>query len=169
MFRKGESKEEPLLRGQEDVETGGGKVALGYNTEAAGKAGPVTQPLLAPKKSHSSLNRVAALAKPETPIIAIATIALLISTAATVAIPQFFGQMIDDISETKDIAHLNRTLITMGLVFLVGSFFTFVRAYYFTVAGERVVARLRKTLFYRIQAQEIGFFDGEKTGELINR
>ena len=39
----------------------------------------------------------------------------------------------------------------------------------FTVAGERVVARLRKDLFRSIIAQEISFFDQSRTGELTNR
>lgn len=77
--------------------------------------------------------------------------------------------MIDDISETGEQKRLNKTLILLGIVFAVGSVATFVRAYLFTLAGERVVARLRKQLFVRIQAQEVGFFDGERTGELINR
>lgn len=121
------------------------------------------------KPQHSSLKRVISLAKPEVGILVIATIALFVATAATVAIPQFFGQMIDDISNTHNIAHLNRTLVLLAIVFSVGAVATFIRAYCFTVTGEKIVARLRTQLFVRIQAQEIGFFDGEKTGELINR
>ncbi|RME51641.1 MAG: ATP-binding cassette domain-containing protein, partial [Deltaproteobacteria bacterium] len=39
----------------------------------------------------------------------------------------------------------------------------------FTVAGERIVTRLRRDLFSRIMIQDIAFFDGQRTGELINR
>jgi len=39
----------------------------------------------------------------------------------------------------------------------------------FTLAGERVVARLRTELFRRVLAQEIAFFDDRRTGELVSR
>lgn len=86
-----DSKAEPLLAA-DDVEAGK-KPLLGYNAQGA------AQPLLAAtKKSHSSLGRVVSLARPEVGIIIVATIALFVATAATVAIPQFFGQMIDDVA-----------------------------------------------------------------------
>lgn len=37
------------------------------------------------------------------------------------------------------------------------------------VVGERVVARLRNTLYSKIISQEIAFFDSHKTGELVSR
>lgn len=37
------------------------------------------------------------------------------------------------------------------------------------LAGERVVARLRNRLYGHILTQEMGFFDGRKTGELVSR
>ena len=43
------------------------------------------------------------------------------------------------------------------------------RSALFTIAGERVVARLREDLFARLIDQEIAFFDARKTGELTNR
>lgn len=46
----------------------------------------------------------------------------------------------------------------------VSSIFTLIRNILFTVAGERVVTRLRKMLFAAIMSQEIGFFDTNKTG-----
>jgi ATP-binding cassette subfamily B protein len=39
----------------------------------------------------------------------------------------------------------------------------------FSITGERVVARLRETLYERIVAQEIAFFDDRRTGELTSR
>lgn len=37
------------------------------------------------------------------------------------------------------------------------------------IAGERVVARVRKNLFNAILGLEIAFFDATRTGELVNR
>jgi len=38
-----------------------------------------------------------------------------------------------------------------------------------TIASERIVANLRKTVFTKIMKQDISFFDTRKTGELVNR
>lgn len=47
--------------------------------------------------------------------------------------------------------------------------FAFFRTLLFTLAGERIVATVRRMLFKNISIQEIAFFDVVKTGELINR
>jgi len=54
-------------------------------------------------------------------------------------------------------------------VFMVGVCFTFLRGYLFGYAGEKLVKRLRNNLFAAVVSQEIGFFDQNKTGELLNR
>ncbi|XP_027125179.1 ABC transporter B family member 25 isoform X4 [Coffea arabica] len=46
---------------------------------------------------------------------------------------------------------------------------TAVRAWLFSSASERVVARLRKNLFSHLIYQEIAFFDVTRTGELLSR
>jgi ATP-binding cassette subfamily B protein len=54
-------------------------------------------------------------------------------------------------------------------VFTLMGLFGFVRAWLFTLAGERVVARLRTRLYDTVIRQEVGFFDAQRTGELMNR
>merc|ERR550514_1627201 len=54
-------------------------------------------------------------------------------------------------------------------IFSLGGLFSFFRGFLFTLAGERVVARLRRQLFTHLLRQDIGFFDQYKTGELMNR
>jgi ABC-type multidrug transport system fused ATPase/permease subunit len=60
-------------------------------------------------------------------------------------------------------------VLFLFVVFVVGSICTFIRGTCFTLAGERVVARMRKSLFASLVKQEIGFFDQMRTGELTNR
>lgn len=52
---------------------------------------------------------------------------------------------------------------------MVMAIFVLIRSFFFTVSGERVVARLRKDVFAKLLEQEISFFDAVKTGELVNR
>ena len=44
-----------------------------------------------------------------------------------------------------------------------------IRSWCFTLAGTRVVCRLRNTLFASIIRQEVAFFDTNRTGELTSR
>jgi ABC transporter fused permease/ATP-binding protein len=64
---------------------------------------------------------------------------------------------------------LDWAVLFMAIVALVQGASIAGRFYLFTVAGERSVARLRQRLFDRILAQEVAFFDSERTGDLISR
>lgn len=74
-----------------------------------------------------------------------------------------------DPKEKEPFAALGRVTIELIIIFAIGAVFSFGRGYLFNLAGEKVVARLRAALFCQILSLEIGFFDGEQTGELLNR
>jgi len=57
----------------------------------------------------------------------------------------------------------------MALVALVQAAAAGGRTYLFNIAGERTVTRLRGDLYRHILAQEVAFFDAERTGEIMNR
>ncbi len=102
-------------------------------------------------------------------MLTIATLALLLGSSLSLVGPQGVRILTDAVSQPNGREVLARTVEQMlGLFVLVG-LFGFLRSWLFTLAGERVVARLRRDLYDRIVAQEIGFFDAQRTGELLNR
>ncbi|KAI5660035.1 hypothetical protein M9H77_28828 [Catharanthus roseus] len=121
--------------------------------------------------------RVLALAKPEAGNLIIATIALLIASTSSILIPKFGGKIIDIVSgdietpEQKSAAleAVKSTILAIFLIVIIGSICTALRAWLFSSASERVVARLRKNLFSHLIHQEIAFFDVTRTGELLSR
>ncbi|KAK4801279.1 hypothetical protein SAY86_021766 [Trapa natans] len=127
--------------------------------------------------ANVGFGRVISLAKPDAGRLAIATLALLIASTSTILIPKFGGKIIDIVS--KDISTparrdeavraVNRTILEIFVVVVVGSFCTAIRAWLFSSASERVVARLRKNLFSHLINQEIAFFDVTRMGELLSR
>eukprot|EP01104_Vermistella_antarctica_P011957 TRINITY_DN3387_c0_g1_i1.p1 TRINITY_DN3387_c0_g1~~TRINITY_DN3387_c0_g1_i1.p1 ORF type:complete len:740 (+),score=171.75 TRINITY_DN3387_c0_g1_i1:299-2518(+) len=123
--------------------------------------------------TSSNLWRVVAIARPELPIIACATVALAIAAGSALVMPTMAGRIIDAIAlhhSYKEGGHdLNVAVVTLFVFFAVGAVFTFIRVALFNIAGERIVKRLRNELFQRIVRQEVGFFDSNRTGELINR
>ncbi len=109
------------------------------------------------------------LSKEEWPILIKGMIFLLISSAALMVYPQYIKVIIDDAMKSKDMNGLNiAALIAMG-VFIIQAITSSLRFYYFTLAGEKTVKRLRLKLFSQILSQEMPFFDFSKTGELLGR
>mmetsp|Transcript_21236 Transcript_21236/g.42392 ORF Transcript_21236/g.42392 Transcript_21236/m.42392 type:complete len:656 (-) Transcript_21236:56-2023(-) len=131
----------------------------------------------APKSNAAkevSAGRLLTLAKPEWPTMGIGLIFLTLTQVSSMAIPWFFGQLIDVIgnqtnSEAENREEMRRIVLTLLIIMVVTSFFLFFRGFIFNASGERVVARLRIRLFRAILQQEIAFFDRNKTGELLSR
>lgn len=57
----------------------------------------------------------------------------------------------------------------MAGVVVTGSVATFVRVSLLDIAGQSIGRSLRKRLFEKLMAQEIGFYDVNRGGELANR
>ncbi|KAI3768504.1 hypothetical protein L2E82_19231 [Cichorium intybus] len=127
--------------------------------------------------ANVGFSRVLLLAKPDAGRLIIATIALLIASTSSLLIPSFGGKIIDIVSrdiktpeeQTEALNAVKDTILAVVLVVVVGSFSTALRAWLFSSASERVVARLRKDLFSHLMQQEIAFYDVTRTGELLSR
>ncbi|KAK9828398.1 hypothetical protein WJX81_003942 [Elliptochloris bilobata] len=128
------------------------------------------------KKKSASAWRLLALAKEEALCLVVATLALLVSSLATVAVPKLAGSLIDVCIQYgqeggRDTAkrHLNNMLYQILGILAIGGVATGIRSWLFNSAAERVMWQLRNRLFQRLVEQEIGFFDRVRTGELMNR
>ncbi|KAK6795365.1 hypothetical protein RDI58_008818 [Solanum bulbocastanum] len=121
--------------------------------------------------------RVISLAKPEAGSLVLATIALLFAATSSILIPKFGGKIIDIVSgdiqtpeqKSEALNAVKNTILEIFLIVIVGSVCTALRAWLFSSASERVVARLRKNLLSHLVHQEIAFFDVTRTGELLSR
>jgi ABC transporter fused permease/ATP-binding protein len=109
------------------------------------------------------------LSKEEWPILIKGMIFLLISSAALMAYPQYIKVIIDEALKSKDQNALNYAAIFALVIFIIQAISSSFRYYYFTLAGEKTVKRLRTKLFSQIISQEMTFFDFSKTGELLGR
>ncbi|XP_074804927.1 ATP-binding cassette sub-family B member 10, mitochondrial isoform X2 [Natator depressus] len=86
--------------------------------------------------------------------------------------PFFLGKVIDVIytNPTGDVTDsLTSLCALLSGIFVCGAAANAVRVYLMQTAGQRIVKRLRATMFSSILKQEVGFFDKTSTGELINR
>jgi ATP-binding cassette subfamily B protein len=120
-------------------------------------------------KLNRLLGRLVALARPEWKALAVGSLFLLVGSAMGLAYPQAIRIIIDEALGAQSISGVDRAAYAMLAIFLVQGVAIALRHYLFTVAGERIVARLRAQLYHNIVIQEIGFFDVTRTGELTNR
>jgi ATP-binding cassette subfamily B protein len=120
--------------------------------------------------SHPKIGmRLLSLAKPELKTLVIATIFLAIASASQLAYPQVIRSMVDQALQSKNLAKIDQVSILILVVFLVQAIASTIRYYLFSMAGERIVLRLRKDLYSHILDQDILFFDFNNTGELMSR
>ncbi|XP_032899235.1 ABC transporter B family member 1-like [Amblyraja radiata] len=119
------------------------------------------------QESKADLGRLFSLVKDELLICVGGMLALLVSSLSQIVAPLFFGKVIDSAMDSME--DLDRMILILFGIYVGGAVCSFVRAYFFVLAGHRLVARLRKKLFGSIIQQEIAFFDDSRTGELTNR
>ncbi|KAJ4960784.1 hypothetical protein NE237_020694 [Protea cynaroides] len=127
--------------------------------------------------ANVGFERVILLAKPDAGKLVLATIALLLASTTNILIPKYGGMIIDIVSSDTStqeaqfaaLAAIKNTILEIVLIVAIGSVCTALRAWLFSSASERVVARLRKDLFIHLINQEIAFFDITRTGELLSR
>jgi ABC transporter fused permease/ATP-binding protein len=115
----------------------------------------------------ASFRRVLRLARPELWSLVAGSACLAVSSSMNLLLPQIIGGVVDQ----SRVAGVSLDRYALGLVgiALVGAVASALRFALFSIAGERVVARLRADLFARLMEQDIAFFDEKKTGELTNR
>ncbi|HBP16328.1 MAG TPA: ABC transporter permease, partial [Planctomycetes bacterium] len=120
-------------------------------------------------RTQGGLRRLLGLARPEAGRLALATLLLLLGSSLTLLWPLVIGRLIDVIAAGEAAAALDRAALGLLVVFGGLGLVTALRSYLFDVAGERIVARLRATLYAALIRQDLAFFDASRTGELTNR
>lgn len=109
------------------------------------------------------------LSRQEWPLLGWGLLFLGLSSAALLVYPHSIKRIIDEAIAQKDQSQLNMAALLALGIFAIQSVTSALRYYFFTLAGEKTVKRLRARLFSQIMGQDITFFDKQKTGELLGR
>ncbi|MBC7538741.1 MAG: ATP-binding cassette domain-containing protein [Bacteriovorax sp.] len=94
---------------------------------------------------------------------------LILSSGSTLIFPQLTRWLIDYVLTPKKYDLLLPAVVGMFCAFVVMGFAGSLRYYFFTLSGERMVLHLRRQLYKKILAQDIAFFDANRTGDLMSR
>jgi hypothetical protein len=128
------------------------------------------------KASWSDLIQLCA---PDTCLILVAFVFLMLAAAAQIYIPRFTGAILDALDEAynkntnnvpiQDVPGFMSNVKKLIIVSILGGVFSGVRGSIFTVVGGRVNVRLRLRLMDALLCMEQGFFDVTKTGDITSR
>jgi ATP-binding cassette subfamily B protein len=123
----------------------------------------------AKSRSLSPLRALLPFLRPFRLRIAVAAIALLISSAATLSIPAALRALIDKGFSAAQIALIAHYFLLFVVAAAVLGISTAVRFYFVTWLGERVIADIRKAVFSNVLGLTPEFFEVTRTGEVLSR
>jgi ATP-binding cassette subfamily B protein len=129
---------------------------------------PPDAPRIPAARARKLLGRMMMLAKPEWRSLLVGLFCLVVASGANLAFPQAIRVLVDGAlaSGTHGVDRAAILIATLGALAAGASAVRFI---VFTVAGERIVARLRREAYERLIDQEIAFFDKHKIGDLTSR
>ncbi|KAL8957893.1 MAG: hypothetical protein Q9193_004946 [Seirophora villosa] len=119
--------------------------------------------------------RLVKIAKPESKVLGIAFLFLLVSSGISVSVPFSIGKILDVATKadsgTQHLFGLDVTTFyaALGGILAIGAGANYGRIIILRIVGERIVARLRSQLFRRTFVQNAEFFDANRVGDLISR
>ena len=132
-----------------------------------------TGPRIPQTSAKSALLRLLRLAKPEFGFIALTVLFFVASTAVSLVIPFINRHMVDDYIRNPEasalLAGFLGVVLSLLAVNLAGRLFSMARTWFLTVAGNRLVVRLRDTVFRRVQELSVGSVYRMTSGELMKR
>jgi ATP-binding cassette subfamily B protein len=120
-------------------------------------------------KSLNPLRALVPFLRPYRGTLAAALGALLIASAAMLALPIALRQLIDHGLAAKDAGTINRYFIGFLAAAVVYGGFAALRFYLVTWLGERVVADLRSAVYRRVVRMDPMFYEVTRTGEVLSR
>ncbi len=118
----------------------------------------------------TAVKRFLPLIKPETGLVAVALVAMGISTGTGSLIgPILIARGVDTYVRLRDGHGLLITALLLMAVYLVGVFASYTQIRTMGGVGRRVLFSLRNALFTKLQDLPVAFFNQNKAGDLISR
>src|SRR5262245_31495207 len=103
--------------------------------------------------------------KPYSGRMALAILALLVSSGLGLAFPLVIVRLLDSVTQAKSYGSLNTLAAMLVGLFLLQAAFSFVQTYLLTYIGEHIVYDLRTSLYNHLQRLSLDFYATRRVGE----
>jgi ATP-binding cassette, subfamily B, bacterial len=120
-------------------------------------------------KNLNPLRELLPFIKPYRGMLCAALGALLVASAAMLALPVALRQLIDHVVSARDAGILNRYLMGFLAASVIFGVSAALRFYLVTWLGERVVADLRTAVYRRVVRMDPLFYETTRVGEVLSR
>ena len=120
-------------------------------------------------KSLSPLRALLPFVRPYKAMLAGAMLALVVATAAMLALPVALRQIVDHALASRDSVLINRYFLGLLAAAVIFGVFAALRFYLVTRLGERVVADVRIAVYRRVIRMDPLFFETTRVGEVLSR
>ena len=107
--------------------------------------------------------------KPHLGMLGVCIVLSIITTAAALVPPYITSMMVDTVIPNKDVKMLVAVIVFLLLIYLVQYGIGALRSYLLRVAGDGIIADLKKDIYAKAQYLPMKFYDKTSTGSVINR
>ncbi|MCA9380812.1 ABC transporter ATP-binding protein [Candidatus Dojkabacteria bacterium] len=125
------------------------------------------------KKTKLKLNKVLGLLyrqiKEHMGQMGVAFIYLLINSATVIIAPFIIGDVTNKYIPTADKSNLLKFVAVLAIIYILGSLFSYLQIRLMGSVGQKVIFNIRNSIFTKLQALPLQFFNQNKSGELISR
>eukprot|EP00123_Amoebidium_parasiticum_P014101 comp22331_c0_seq1/m.33194 comp22331_c0_seq1/g.33194 ORF comp22331_c0_seq1/g.33194 comp22331_c0_seq1/m.33194 type:complete len:778 (-) comp22331_c0_seq1:469-2802(-) len=121
------------------------------------------------KPHRASIGKLIGLSAPDTVPLVVANLCLIVAAAGQAYIPALTGKIIDYVAVQHDTAAFMHCSGILLLTTFVCAIFTGIRGTIFQLCISRLTIRIRLMLMESLLRQDIGFFDTNKSGEILSR
>jgi ATP-binding cassette, subfamily B, bacterial len=125
-----------------------------------------------PQQSASigaALRRMAPLLSDEKRIVALAFVAMLVTSASSLLGPAIIGRTVDTYIRNSDFRGVLISSATLLGIYLCGLLASYFQTLAMGTVGRTVLFKLRNALFTKLQDLPLAFFNQNKAGDLISR
>ncbi|MFN2166158.1 MAG: ABC transporter ATP-binding protein, partial [Anaerolineae bacterium] len=113
--------------------------------------------------------RMLAYVRPYWLHLVLAAICLVAISLLSLAMPWAVKDLVDQVVVGQDLNQLNLIALALTGIFVLRAGFGFAQTYLIAWTGERVVANLRRQIYEHLLSLSLGFFSGQRVGEIVSR
>jgi subfamily B ATP-binding cassette protein MsbA len=121
------------------------------------------------RSGWQSYGRLLAYVRPYWLPLVLGAISLVALTLLSLAIPWAVQKLVDVVIVGEDWAQLNTIALILAGILVFRAVFGSANTYLIAWVGERVVANLRREIYEHLLSLSLGFFAGQRVGEIVSR
>jgi subfamily B ATP-binding cassette protein MsbA len=121
------------------------------------------------REGLASYGRMLAYVWPYRPQLALTAVSLLFISLLGLVMPLAVKNLVDMVVGGQGFDQLNRIVLVLVGIFVLRSVFGWVYTYLSAWVGERVVANLRREIYDHLLSLSLGFFAGQRVGDIVSR